>query len=154
MDGTSARPIRLVGRMIQWPQSETKRKGRGGRRLGAGRKPNRLKRVSSEPITVAEIIARRHPESAALTPKELAALQSITSKLAEPSPDGRGNQKESTKATFEPPRFSSLNLLTAFQSKLSLKLSSFATAAKNLTFPGCVEPKRITRSGGRPSGRP
>jgi hypothetical protein len=82
-------------------RSETRRSGRGGRRPGAGRKPNYLKRLSLNPITAAEIIARRHPESAALTPGELATLQSITSKLAEPSPDGRGNQKESNRATLE-----------------------------------------------------
>jgi hypothetical protein len=63
--------------MIEWPQSETKRKGRGGRRLGAGRKPNYLERLSLEPITAAEIVARRHPESAALTLEELATLQTF-----------------------------------------------------------------------------
>jgi hypothetical protein len=84
---------------IEQAQLLTTKKGRGGRRPGAGRKPNYLERLSFNPITAAEIIARRHPESVALTPDELATHQSIASKLAEPSPDGRGNQKESNRAT-------------------------------------------------------
>jgi hypothetical protein len=44
--------------MIEWPRVTTPRKGRGGRRLGAGRKPNYLGRLSFNPITAAEIIAR------------------------------------------------------------------------------------------------
>jgi hypothetical protein len=51
-----------------------------------------------QPITLAEIIARRHPLSAGLTPEEFETLESITKKLAEPSPDGPRNQKESNRA--------------------------------------------------------
>ncbi|MBV9888393.1 MAG: hypothetical protein JO119_17770 [Acidobacteria bacterium] len=64
--------------------SKTLRKGRGGRRPGAGRKPNHFKQVALSPISVAEIIARRHPQSAHLTPEELGTLESIIKKLAEP----------------------------------------------------------------------
>jgi hypothetical protein len=74
--------------------------GRGGRRPGAGRKPNRLKQLAMQPITAAKIIARRHPLSAELTPEEYATLESITKKLAEPSPDGSRNQKQSNRAIF------------------------------------------------------
>ena len=91
----------------RWPHERvattgTPRKGRGGRRPGAGRKPNSIKRLPLEPITAAEIIARRHPLSAALTVEELAELENVTKKLAEPSPDGSGNQKESNRATILP----------------------------------------------------
>jgi hypothetical protein len=65
------------------------RKGRGGRRPGAGRKPNNLKKLSIRPISAAEIVARRHPQSARLTPEELEALHAIARKLAAPVPDGR-----------------------------------------------------------------
>src|ERR1700743_3368808 len=75
-------------------------KRRGGRRLGAGRKPNFLKLLAQPPITAAEIVARRHPLSERLSPEELAMLHALTKKLAEPSPDGRRNQKESNTATF------------------------------------------------------
>ena len=76
------------------------RKGRGGRRPGAGRKPNRLKRPAMEPISAAEIVARRHPLSERLSPEELAMLHALTKKLAEPSPNASRNQKESNRATF------------------------------------------------------
>ena len=98
MDGTSPDPIRVVGGMTEWPQLEPPRKGRGGRRPGAGRKPKHLKRLAMQPITLAEIIARRHPLSAGLTPEEFETLESITKKLAESSPDGPRNQKESNRA--------------------------------------------------------
>jgi hypothetical protein len=74
--------------MIEWPRSETTRKGRGGRRPGAGRKPNHLKQLALQPIGGAEIVARRHPQSERLSPEELAMLHALTKKLAEPSPDG------------------------------------------------------------------
>jgi hypothetical protein len=73
-------------------------KSRGGRRPGAGRKPKHLKQLTLEPITAAEIVSRRHPLSAELTPEELASLESITKKLGEPSPDSPRNQKESNRA--------------------------------------------------------
>jgi hypothetical protein len=101
MDRTSTHPIRLVGGMIQWPQSGSPRKGRGGRRPGAGRKPNHLKQLALPPIGVAEIVARRHPESERLSAEELAMLHTLTKKLAEPSPDGPRNQKESNREVFE-----------------------------------------------------
>ena len=69
--------------MIEWPRFEPPRKGRGGRRRGAGRKPNRLKCVLT-PLTAKEIIARRHPLSERLSPEELAMLHALTKKLAEP----------------------------------------------------------------------
>ena len=53
-----------------------------------------------EPISAAEIIARRHPLSERLSPEELAMLHALTKKLAEPSPDASRNQKESNRATF------------------------------------------------------
>jgi hypothetical protein len=70
------------------------RKGRGGRRPGAGRKPTYLKRPEIAPIAAAEILARRHPQSASLSPGELEALHAITRKLAAPSTDSPGNQFE------------------------------------------------------------
>ena len=79
---------------------EAPRKGRGGRRPGAGRKPNHFKQLVLRPISAAEIIARRHSQSVQLTPEEWATLESITRKLAEPSPDGPRNQKESNRAIF------------------------------------------------------
>jgi hypothetical protein len=63
--------------------------GRGGRRPGAGRKTNSLKKLSIRPISAAEIVARRHPQSAMLTPEELEALHVLTTKLAIPAPDGQ-----------------------------------------------------------------
>jgi hypothetical protein len=63
-------------------------KGRGGRRPGAGRRPNYLKRLGIKPMTAAEILAHRHPQSASLSPEELEALHAITRKLAVPLPDG------------------------------------------------------------------
>jgi hypothetical protein len=63
------------------------RTGRGRRRPGAGRKPNYLKRLAIKPITAAEILALRHPQSALLSPEELEALHAITRKLAVPPPD-------------------------------------------------------------------
>ena len=77
--------------------SEAIHRGRGGRRPGAGRKPNHLKSLAQPPITVAEIVARRHPLSERLSPEELAMLHALTKKLAEPSPDGPRNQKESNR---------------------------------------------------------
>jgi hypothetical protein len=88
--------------MIEWPKIETPRNGRGGRRPGAGRKPNYRKQLALQPITAGEIMARRHPQSAWLTSAESAALQSITRKLAEPSPDGPRNQKESNREAKSP----------------------------------------------------
>jgi len=87
--------------MIEWPQREATRKGRGGRRPGAGRKPNR-KLPAMEPISAAEIVARRHPLSERLRPEELAMLHALTKKLAEPSPDGPRNQKESNREAKSP----------------------------------------------------
>jgi hypothetical protein len=81
-------------------QFGTIRGGRGGRRPGAGRKPNRLKQLALQPITVAEIVLRRNPLSVELTPEELATLEYITRKLAEPSPDRARNQKESNREAF------------------------------------------------------
>jgi hypothetical protein len=63
------------------------RVGRGGRRPGAGRKPNYLKRLAIKPITAAEILAHRQPQSASLSTDELEALYAITRKLAVPLPD-------------------------------------------------------------------
>jgi hypothetical protein len=63
--------------------------GRGGRRPGAGRKANYLKQLSIRPISGAEIVARRHPQSARLTPEELDVLHALTTKLAVPVRDGR-----------------------------------------------------------------
>ena len=77
-------------------QLGTIRRGRGGRRPGAGRKPNHLRQAALQPITAAEIISRRHPLSVGLTPKELANLESITRKLAEPSPDASRIKKNQT----------------------------------------------------------
>jgi hypothetical protein len=88
--------------MIEWPPSRPPRKGRGGHRLGAGRKPNHLKSLRKPPITAAEIIARRHPLSERLSPEELAMLHALTKRLAEPSPDTPRNQKESNRATLGP----------------------------------------------------
>jgi hypothetical protein len=76
-------------------QTEVPRKGRGGRRPGAGRKSNYLKRLGIKPIAAAEILARRHPQSASLSPAELETLHTITKKLAVPVPDAPQNQKES-----------------------------------------------------------
>jgi hypothetical protein len=58
--------------------------GRGGRRPGAGRKPNALKRLV---IRAADLIR--------LSPEELRALDAIARKLA---PDAPQNQKESNTA--------------------------------------------------------
>src|ERR1700685_704244 len=86
--------------MIESPRLETPRNGRGGRRPGAGRKPNHLKQLAHPPISAAEIIARRHPLSEQLNAEELAMLHTLAKKLAEPSPDGPRNQKESKRAIF------------------------------------------------------
>jgi hypothetical protein len=86
--------------VIEFPRLETPRNGRGGRRPGAGRKSNQLKQLARRPITAAEIVPRRHPLSAELTPQELATLESITKKLAEPSLDSSRNQKESNSEAF------------------------------------------------------
>jgi hypothetical protein len=77
--------------MIEWPRSETSRKGRGGRRPSAGRKPNHLK----------QLVARRHPQSETLGLEEFAMLLTLTGKLAEPSSDGPRNQKESNTEAFQ-----------------------------------------------------
>ena len=83
-------------------ESETPRTGRGGRRPGAGRKPNLLKQLTLRPISAAEIIARRHPLSERLSPEELAMLHALTKKLGEPSPDASRNQKESNREVKSP----------------------------------------------------
>lgn len=126
-----------------------KRSTRGGVRVGAGRKPNYLKRLGMEPLTAAKILANvdelemwlgllrdadrkialdtlkyltdrrdgkakqavelsggavightvyRDPILANLSADELASLDSLTRKLALPSPDGPQNQKESKPA--------------------------------------------------------
>lgn len=87
-------------RLQDHAQLGTVRRGRGGRRPGAGRKPNHLKQLAPQPITAAEIVARRHPLSAELTPEDLASLESITKKLGEPSLDSPRNQKESNRESF------------------------------------------------------
>jgi hypothetical protein len=46
-----------------------------------------LKYLGIKPITAAEILAHRHPQSASLSPEELEALHAITRKLAVPLPD-------------------------------------------------------------------
>jgi hypothetical protein len=61
--------------------------GRGGRRPGAGRKPNRLKRLGI-----------RHVDLIRLSPEEIQALEAIARKLAAPAPDGPHNQIESKQA--------------------------------------------------------
>jgi hypothetical protein len=64
--------------------------GRGGRRPGAGRKRNPLKRLV---IRAGDLIR--------LSPEELQALDAIARKLAVPSPDGPQNQTESKPATID-----------------------------------------------------
>jgi hypothetical protein len=61
--------------------------GRGGRRPGAGRKPNRLRRLV---ISAGDLLR--------LSPEELRTLKAIARKLAVPSPDASVNQKESNRA--------------------------------------------------------
>jgi hypothetical protein len=61
--------------------------GRGGRRPGAGRKPNHLKRLG---IRYADLIR--------LSKEDLKALDAIARKLAVPSPDASVNQTESKPA--------------------------------------------------------
>jgi hypothetical protein len=92
MEAPRYRPFEIGGRppLFRSAIGNTARKGRGGRRLGAGRKPN-LKQLVLQPITAAEIIARRHPLSERLSPEELAMLHALTKKLAEPSPDASRN---------------------------------------------------------------
>jgi len=58
--------------------------GRGGKRPGAGRKPNHLK-----PIAI------RAVDMARLSVEELRTLQAIAQKLAAPAPDAHQNQIES-----------------------------------------------------------
>jgi hypothetical protein len=53
-----------------------------------------------KPISAAEIVARRHPQSVPLTPAEFKTPEIITRKLAEPSPDRFRNQKESNREGF------------------------------------------------------
>jgi hypothetical protein len=62
---------------------------RGGRRPGAGRKPNHLK-----PIRILSL-EPRDPRLARLTPEELRMLEAIARKLA---PDAPQNQTESKPA--------------------------------------------------------
>ena len=62
--------------------------GRGGRRPGAGRKPNRLKRL-----------VIRAGDLARLSPEEIQFLDAITRKLAVLAQNTPGNQKESKPAT-------------------------------------------------------
>src|SRR5262245_50458562 len=129
-----------------------KPKGRGGKRPGAGRKPNYLKRLGIEPSNAAKILAHfdeldlwrdllnhkapsirlqtlqyltdrrdgkarqahhvtgglvhahiayRDPKLAELSAEELEQLDSLTRKLALPSPDGSQNQIESNTAIRE-----------------------------------------------------
>ena len=61
--------------------------GRGGKRPGAGRKPNHLK-----PIAI------RAVDMARLSVEELPTLQAIAQKLAAPAPDAHQNQIESKPA--------------------------------------------------------
>ena len=61
--------------------------GRGGRRPGAGRKPNQLKRI-----------VIRAGDLSKLSPEETQFLEAIARKLALPAPDGPHNQKESNTA--------------------------------------------------------
>ena len=72
--------------MIERTRSEQPRSGRGGRRPGAGRKPNHLKHLAEQPITAAEIIARRHPETERLSPKELGVLHALNQEARGASP--------------------------------------------------------------------
>ena len=58
--------------------------GRGGRRPGAGRKPNRLK-----------CLVIRAGDLARLSLEEIQFLDAIARKLALPAPDGPQNQTES-----------------------------------------------------------
>jgi hypothetical protein len=61
--------------------------GRGGRRAGAGRKPNPLKRLV---IRAGDLLR--------LSPDELRTLKAIARKLAVPSPNASVNQIESKPA--------------------------------------------------------
>lgn len=61
--------------------------GRGGKRPGAGRKPNGLKRL-----------VIRACDLARLSPEEIQLLDCIAQKIAAPLPDTRRNQKESKPA--------------------------------------------------------
>ena len=61
--------------------------GRGGRRPGAGRKPNHLKRI-----------VIRSGDLARLSQDEIRLLNGIAQKLATPVQDGPGNQIESKPA--------------------------------------------------------
>jgi hypothetical protein len=61
--------------------------GRGGRRVGAGRKPNPLRRLGI-----------RRTDLIRLSPDELRTLKAIARKLALPSPDTSVNQTESNRA--------------------------------------------------------
>ena len=70
---------------------------RGGRRPGAGRKPNYMKRLAG----AAALLARRDPRLAALTEEEFYALEGILKKLCNAAPDAPQNQIESNKAIEE-----------------------------------------------------
>jgi hypothetical protein len=67
---------------------------RGGRRPGAGRKPNYLKRLAGAAV----LLARRDPRLAALTEQEFHTLEGILRKLRIASPDDPQNQTESNTA--------------------------------------------------------
>jgi hypothetical protein len=66
--------------------------GRGGRRPGAGRKPNLLRCVGMLARTPGD------PRLPRLSPEELRTLEAIARKFAEPVPDAPQNQKESKPA--------------------------------------------------------
>jgi hypothetical protein len=66
--------------------------GRGGRRPGAGRKPNYLKPLGMLALPP------RDPRLARLSPEELWTLEAIARKLALPAPDAPHNQIESNPA--------------------------------------------------------
>jgi len=78
-------------------QSKMLRKGRGARRPGAGRKPNYLKQLAVKPISAAEIIACRHPQSAPLTPKKCPRSKTSRRNSRSPRqivPESKKNQTE------------------------------------------------------------
>lgn len=69
--------------------------GRGGRRPGAGRKPNHILRLND----AARLISRRDPRLAVLTAEELQALEHILRKLRIALLNGPQNQTESNRGT-------------------------------------------------------
>jgi hypothetical protein len=66
--------------------------GRGGRRIGAGSKPNYLAPIAMLALTP------RDPRLSRLSPDELRTLEAIARKLAIPSPNASVNQTESKSA--------------------------------------------------------